>query len=356
MPIEEIRISGTVQGVGFRPTVYRLAKACGLSGDVRNDGQGVLIRACGSENSIEKFIQRLQKECPPMAKIHQLTRKPYQGEFSCNDFVISNSISNEVKTEIAPDTATCSECKAETFDPWSRWYRYPFTNCTHCGPRLSIIHTIPYDRSNTSMADFAMCPECENSYKDVENRRFHAQPVACHVCGPHAWLERADGKPITTSMFSMLDDIDAVCTLLQKGEIVAIKGLGGFHLACDATQETAVQKLRERKGRYHKPFALMAKDMAVVEEYCTPTPKERELLESPAAPIVLIKAEGEDEETERGSGRIEETGSWGDAVTAKWNYKKKKILNSKSDSTFSRTRSKHPRLHATVHPLTPSDS
>jgi hydrogenase maturation protein HypF len=289
MTTEEIRVYGTVQGVGFRPTVYRIAKACGLRGEVCNDGEGVLIRVCGSEASLEEFVQRLQQECPPLAKIHKLTRTRCESEFTFNDFVISSSINSTVKTEIVPDAATCPQCKAEIFDPFSRWFRYPFTNCTHCGPRLSIIRAIPYDRKNTSMAAFTMCPDCAKEYKDVKNRRFHAQPIACHVCGPNSDLERADSKPITASMFSMLDDVDAVCTLLQKGEIVAIKGLSGIHLACDATQEIAVQKLRQRKRRYDKPFALMARDIAVIEEYCTLNTQERELLESPTAPIVLLQ-------------------------------------------------------------------
>ena len=292
MPTEEIRVRGTVQGVGFRPTVYRLAKACGLRGDVCNDGQGVLIRVSGSEEAITKFVTRLQTECPPLAKINQLTRIIYERELKFDNFVISTSVSNAIKTEITPDAATCPQCQQEIFDPFSRFYRYPFTNCTHCGPRLSIIRAIPYDRCNTSMSAFAMCSECAKEYHDVENHRFHAQPVACHACGPTAWLERADGKSVTASMFSMMDDVDAVCTLLQKGEIVGIKGLGGIHLACDATQETAVQKLRQRKRRYHKPFALMARDIEIIEEYCTVNAKEKELLTSPAAPIVLLQATG----------------------------------------------------------------
>lgn len=304
MSTEEIRVRGTVQGVGFRPTVYRLAKAYGLQGEVCNDGEGVLIRASGREEFIEEFVQKLQKECPPLARIDEVTRKRYEGKSIFHDFVISQSVSSVVTTEIPPDAATCGKCKAEIFDPFSRWYRYPFTNCTHCGPRLSIIRAIPYDRHNTSMAAFGMCAECCQEYNDVANRRFHAQPVACQICGPKAWLERSDSKPITPHMFSMLDDVDAVCTLLQKGEIVAIKGLGGFHLACDATQEKAVQKLRQRKQRHQKPFALMARDIAVIEEYCTPNAKERELLESPAAPIVLIQTKGGDDD-ERGSGRIQ---------------------------------------------------
>ncbi|MDZ8095767.1 MAG: carbamoyltransferase HypF [Nostoc sp. DedQUE05] len=292
MPTEEIRVSGTVQGVGFRPTVYRLAKACGLRGDVCNDGEGVLIRVSGSEKALTEFVARLQTECPPLAKINKLTRTPYEDELKFDNFVISTSVSNAIKTEITPDAATCPQCQKEIFDPFSRFYRYPFTNCTHCGPRLSIIRAIPYDRCNTSMSAFAICPECAKEYHDVENRRFHAQPVACHVCGPAAWLERADGKSVTASMFSMLDDVDAVCTLLQKGEIVAIKGLGGIHLACDATQETVVQKLRQRKKRYHKPFALMARNIEVIEEYCSINAKEKELLTSSAAPIVLLQATG----------------------------------------------------------------
>ncbi|OUL32405.1 carbamoyltransferase HypF [Nostoc sp. T09] len=289
MATEEIRVRGTVQGVGFRPTVYRLAKACGLRGDVCNDGQGVLIRAAGSEAALAEFVIRLQQECPPLARIQEIIRTPCAGEFNFEDFAIASSVSSKVKTEISPDAATCPQCQQEIFDPFSRFYRYPFTNCTHCGPRLSIIRAIPYDRCNTSMSAFAMCPECEKEYHDVENRRFHAQPVACHICGPKAWLERADGKSVTASMFSMMDDVDAVCTLLQKGEIVAIKGLGGIHLACDATVEAAVQKLRQRKRRYYKPLALMARDIEIIAKYCTINTKERELLTSPAAPIVLLK-------------------------------------------------------------------
>jgi hydrogenase maturation protein HypF len=286
---EEIRVRGTVQGVGFRPTVYRLAKLCNLRGEVCNDGEGVLIKVVGTAEAVETFVARLQEECPPLAKIEAIARFPLSQPPNYTDFTITQSISNKVKTSITPDAATCPQCKAEIFDPFSRWYRYPFTNCTHCGPRLSIVRAIPYDRCNTSMANFTMCSDCAKEYADVTNRRFHAQPVACHFCGPKAWLERADGKPIVSDMFSMLDDVDAVCTLLQRGEIVAIKGIGGIHLACDATNETAVQKLRERKHRYHKPFALMAKNLEIIEKYCIINELERELLESAAAPIVLLQ-------------------------------------------------------------------
>ncbi|MFP5269536.1 carbamoyltransferase HypF [Coleofasciculus sp.] len=280
---EEIRVRGTVQGVGFRPTVYRLAKACNLVGEVCNDGQGVLIYVSGTTDAIADFVQRLQLECPPLARIESISRTPDQGDRVFCDFTIAKSVNSTVQTQIPPDAATCPQCQAETLDSRSRWYGYPFTNCTHCGPRLSIIRSIPYDRKHTSMAEFGMCPDCAREYLDIENRRFHAQPIACPICGPRVWLEGANGEKIDTS-----NPIDTVCTLLQQGKIVAIKGLGGIHLACDATNETTVQNLRSRKQRYHKPFALMARDLEVIEQYCTLNAKERELLQSPAAPIVLI--------------------------------------------------------------------
>ncbi len=286
---EEIRVKGTVQGVGFRPTVYRLAKANQLLGEVSNDGQGVLIIVVGHPTSIDNFIQQLEKEKPPLARITEIIRHQMEEIKKFTDFSIIKSNKNLIKTEIAPDAATCESCKAETFDPYTRWYRYPFTNCTNCGPRLSIIKHLPYDRIQTSMADFLMCRECQEDYDDPLNRRFHAQPIACHICGPKAWLERADGKPVNFSMFSMLDDVDAVATLIQQGYIIAIKGLGGFHLACDATNEEVVAKLRKLKKRPDKPLALMAKDIQIIDQYCYINQAEKELLQSPAAPIVLLK-------------------------------------------------------------------
>jgi hydrogenase maturation protein HypF len=287
-----IRVRGTVQGVGFRPTVYRLARECQLLGTVGNDGAGVSIQVVGQRGAIDRFLQRLQTEAPPLARIENITQQVLEidsGIDNFTDFSIAPSLDTPVRTEIAPDAAICPQCCADIFDPFSRFYRYPFTNCTHCGPRLSIIKAIPYDRARTSMAAFPMCPTCRRDYEDVRDRRFHAQPVACHKCGPKAWLERADGRAIVADMFSMLDEVDAVCTLLQRGEIVAIKGIGGIHLACDATNETAVQTLRQRKHRYSKPFALMARDIAIIEQYCTLNDAERKLLQSPAAPIVLLK-------------------------------------------------------------------
>ncbi|MDY7024588.1 MAG: acylphosphatase, partial [Cyanobacteriota bacterium] len=199
---EEIRVRGIVQGVGFRPTVYRLAQDCGLCGEVCNDGEGVLIRVVGDRNTIDTFIYRLQTEPPPLAKIESIHRSPYTGDRTFTNFTIVESKANKIRTKISPDAATCQACKQEIFNPLSRFYRYPFTNCTHCGPRLSIIKKLPYDRKNTSMATFELCGDCQQEYEDPENRRFHAQPIACHICGPKVTLERADSKPVTAHMFS----------------------------------------------------------------------------------------------------------------------------------------------------------
>ena len=287
---EAIRVRGTVQGVGFRPTVYRLAKECRLRGEVFNDGQGVLIRAIGTPTSIDTFVQRLQTENPPLAKITAITRRPCIDAEDFTDFTIVQSNKSTIRTEITPDAATCPACLADIFDSLSRWYRYPFTNCTHCGPRLSIIKQLPYDRANTSMAEFQMCPDCAEDYHNPANRRFHAQPTACNLCGPNLWLERAvevkvqDLRPEETAG----NEIDITSHLLRQGYIIAIKGLGGFHLACDATNEKVVQKLRQLKQRPHKPLALMARDIKVIEQYCTLSKAEEELLTSSAVPIVLL--------------------------------------------------------------------
>jgi len=290
---ETIRITGTVQGVGFRPTVYRLAVAHELRGEVLNDGEGVLIHVIGAKSNLDRFVQQLWDECPPLAKIYAIVRSPLTKSVAYNDFQIVDSVHTTTRTEVTPDAATCPQCLADTLDSFSRWYRYPFTNCTHCGPRLSIIRAVPYDRQHTSMASFSMCSECAQVYQDIRNRRFHAQPVACQKCGPAAWLERADGDAIAADIGSMMDDVDAACTLIQRGEIVAIKGIGGIHLACDATNEVVVQKLRQRKRRYDKPFALMARDLDGIAQYCDISAEECELLESPAAPIVLLKQKAE---------------------------------------------------------------
>ncbi len=286
---ESLRVTGTVQGVGFRPTVYRLAMELGLRGHVLNDGEGVLIHLAGDQTQINQFVANLLKEKPPLAKISCIQRQSLSLEvIAAADFTILKSTHTPARTEIPPDAATCPQCLADILNPRRRHFRYPFTNCTHCGPRLSIIRHLPYDRQSTSMAWFEMCPSCRQEYQDVGNRRFHAQPTACPVCGPKVWLERADGKPLSSKSLSLVDEAEAVATLILRGEIVAIKGLGGVHLACDATNDAAVQNLRQRKHRYYKPFALMVKDLAAIAPYCEISPQEADLLQSPAAPIVLL--------------------------------------------------------------------
>ncbi|WP_019506105.1 carbamoyltransferase HypF [Pleurocapsa sp. PCC 7319] len=289
---EEIRVRGTVQGVGFRPTVYRLAKECGVRGTIGNDGQGVLIKAIATQASIDTLVQRLQTESPSLAKITEIIRRPNLNinvdDFT--DFVVVQSNKGNIHTEITSDAATCLTCQGEIFSPSSRWYRYPFINCTNCGPRLSIIKRLPYDRANTSMARFKMCPDCKKDYQDPNNRRFHAQPIACPSCGPHIWLEKVGEQREKGNKGDELgDEINRVTDLLQQGYIVAIKGLGGFHLACDATNEEVVHKLRQRKHRPHKPLALMARDVKLIEQYCLISEVEKELLKNSVAPIVLLQ-------------------------------------------------------------------
>lgn len=291
MKAERIRIRGIVQGVGMRPTIWRLAQACQLRGEVCNDAEGVLIEAWGEGETLDQFILLLENEAPPLARIEEIERTPFAGTTPPDDFRIQHSHDGEARTNVAADAATCPECLAEIMDPHNRRYRYPFTNCTHCGPRLSIIRSIPYDRDNTSMASFPMCPACQAEYDDPADRRFHAQPNACPVCGPQVWLEDAAGGIIQPQNDE--DVIEAAARLLRNGEIVAIKGIGGFHLSCDAGNEEAVARLRHNKQRYHKAFALMARDIAMVRRYAEVSPDEATLLNDRAAPIVLLQAVGE---------------------------------------------------------------
>ncbi len=286
-----IRVRGLVQGVGFRPTVWRLARELGLSGSVRNDGDGVLIRAAGAVAAIDALCRRLQAERPPLARIDAIERSAWDGAGEAGkDFVIEHSAATGVHTGVVPDAATCPACRAEMEDPANRRYRYPFTNCTHCGPRLSIVRAIPYDRANTSMAVFPLCSACQREYEDPADRRFHAQPNACPVCGPSVWLEQADGAGLEPSLLGAEDAVADASRLLAAGHILAIKGIGGFHLACDAANPAAVAELRRRKGRYAKPFALMARDLDVIARYCELDDDARQLLEQPAAPIALLPA------------------------------------------------------------------
>ena len=287
-PVEgrEIRVRGLVQGVGFRPTVWRLATDMGVEGDVLNDGAGVLIRAWAGRGLLDRFIDALRDQAPPLSRVEDIEWMPLAETLGHDGFQIAASVGDMAETGVVPDAGTCDACRDETLDPTNRRYRYPFTNCTHCGPRLSIVSAIPYDRPNTSMAPFKMCPDCRREYEDPADRRFHAQPNACPTCGPRVWLEGLEHCEIDIS--GDLDVIAATARLIRDGKIVAIKGIGGFHLACDATNEIAVTELRRRKQRYAKPFALMARDAEMVAEYVRLNAAERSALESAEAPIVVL--------------------------------------------------------------------
>jgi hydrogenase maturation protein HypF len=287
-----IRVRGLVQGVGFRPTVWRIARECGLAGDVRNDGEGVLIRAWGEPVALEALCRRLREECPPLGRVDSLERSVLPADAPAQGFEILSSVATAVHTGVVPDAATCPACRDELFDPTDRRFRYPFTNCTHCGPRLTIVRAIPYDRANTSMAAFPLCPDCAAEYRDPADRRFHAQPNACPVCGPRVWLQNGAGERIDPATLAARDAVEAASRLLARGRILAIKGIGGFHLACDACDQVAVAELRRRKRRHRKPFALMARDLQVIRRYARLGPAEKGLLADPAAPIVLLAREG----------------------------------------------------------------
>jgi hydrogenase maturation protein HypF len=287
---ERIIVQGQVQGVGFRPTVWRIATELGLTGDVRNTGQGVEIRLFGRE--LDRFAERLVQEAPALARLDAIERAPLDGA-SPERFAIAPSDDGALRVCVTPDTATCPECLAEIRDPFARRYRYPFANCTNCGPRFSIIDGRPYDRAKTTMRAFAICEECRSEYEAPADRRFHAQPIACHVCGPRASIERLGPGAVHHEAFSMLDDVDAAGAMIMNGHIVAVKGIGGFHLACDATNEAAVLRLRAGKRRRSKAFALMARDIGVVRRYCEVSGQEEALLQSAAAPIVILRTRGE---------------------------------------------------------------
>ena len=277
-----LRIRGLVQGVGFRPNVWRLARESNLSGDVLNDGEGVLVRVWGADAEVERFCRRIRDEAPPLARIDSLERAPIAGP-PLDGFVIAESRHNVIATGIVPDAATCPACLAEIHDATQRRHRYAFTNCTHCGPRLTIIKGIPYDRPLTSMAAFDLCPQCEAEYRNPADRRFHAQPIACPTCGPRLWLESADGAPIACE-----DAIETTAALLRDGKIVAVKGLGGFHLACDAMNAAAVAALRRRKRRGDKPFAVMMPDVASASAFVAVYGEAARFLRGSAAPILLL--------------------------------------------------------------------
>jgi hydrogenase maturation protein HypF len=282
-----LRVAGIVQGVGFRPFVYRLAVELGLSGCVGNDAAGVFIAVEGSTDLVTKFEKRLLRELPPLAFVRSLEGRTETPLHEVGFHIVESATGGRVRTCVSPDIAVCDDCMAEMHDPTDRRYRYPFINCTNCGPRFTITRRVPYDRPNTTMAGFTLCPACAAEYGDPADRRFHAQPVACATCGPRLWFE---GPGL------VVEGADAALAATQRalglGAIVAIKGLGGFHLACDATSDAVVQLLRDRKHRRHKPFAIMVRDAECAVRFADADPDERRPLVSPQRPIVLLRARG----------------------------------------------------------------
>ncbi len=276
-----LRVTGLVQGVGFRPTVFRIAQDLHLAGEVFNDAAGVGIEIEGEKEAVESFEAALRNNAPPLSRIDSITTKVVEPTGAIA-FLITPSRAGEIKTAITPDAATCKACLADMFDSTNRRYRYPFTNCTHCGPRYTITKALPYDRPQTSMASFPMCQDCLTEYKDPLDRRFHAQPNACPVCGPHLTLLNEKRDVIEG------DAIANTVAALKEGKIVAIKGLGGFHLACDAQNARAVSRLRERKKRDEKPFALMLANTVSAERFVSISQEEKKLLEGTEHPIVLL--------------------------------------------------------------------
>jgi hydrogenase maturation protein HypF len=281
----EVRVRGVVQGVGFRPFVYRLAAEEGLAGFIGNDTDGVIIEIEGSACAIEAFLIRLNAEAPPLSRIDSVAVQEGIATGEAGFRIVASEVLGRVSTGIPADAATCADCLRELLDPADRRYRYPFLNCTNCGPRFTITRQIPYDRPQTSMAKFPMCAQCDREYHDPLNRRFHAQPNACWNCGPRVWLADANGAEISAA-----DPVAATIDRLISGQIVAIKGIGGFHLSVDATNEQAVMRLRRRKRRFGKPLAIMVKDLDAARCICVLTAAEEALLTTPARPIVLARA------------------------------------------------------------------
>ncbi|MBA2441062.1 MAG: carbamoyltransferase HypF [Rubrobacter sp.] len=279
----EVSVRGIVQGVGFRPFVYSLAARHGLAGLVRNDADGVHVEVEGAPEELDRFLRGIEEEAPRLAEVERLDWRPV-GLVEESGFRIEESREGSRRQAlVSPDVAACEECLAEVFDPADRRYRYPFANCTNCGPRFTITRSVPYDRPATTMAGFTMCPECRREYEDPADRRFHAQPIACPLCGPRVRLMDRTGRELPG------EPILRAAQMLRGGAVLAVKGLGGYHLACDPFDERAVRALRERKVRQDKPFAVMARDLAQVRQLCRVRPEEEGLLASPACPIVLLE-------------------------------------------------------------------
>ena len=279
-----VLVCGVVQGVGFRPFVYRLAFEEGLAGFIGNDTDGVTIEVEGPEERVEAFLDRLRAEAPPLARIDSIVARDVTAIGEVGFRIVASEVLGPVSTGIPADAATCRDCLRELLDPEDRRYGYPFLNCTNCGPRFTITRRIPYDRPQTSMARFKMCAACQAEYDDPLSRRFHAQPNACWDCGPRVWLVGADGSALSAD-----NPVAATIDRLVAGQIMAIKGVGGFHLSVDATNQAAVMRLRERKHRYGKPLAVMVQDVEAAREVCTLTAAEEALLQTVARPIVLAR-------------------------------------------------------------------
>jgi hydrogenase maturation protein HypF len=279
------RVEGTVQGVGFRPYVFRLAAELELAGFVLNDEHGVLLEVEGGPDVVARFLDRLPKEAPPLAAVASIGAEDVPAEHGHGFEILASARVGEPDTPVSPDTATCDACLAELLDPGDRRFRYPFVNCTNCGPRFTIVRGVPYDRALTTMSGFEMCEECRLEYDDPHDRRFHAQPIACPACGPVARLVTADGRSAEPD--GARDALEAAAWALRSGLIVAVKGIGGFHLACRADDERPVAALRARKHREEKPFALMVgelEDAAALVELGAP---ERRLMLAPERPVVI---------------------------------------------------------------------
>ena len=281
-----ISVRGIVQGVGFRPFVYALARKHALAGLVHNDADGVRIEVEGVPEELERFVRALEDESPSLAVIEAVEWRSLAARGDSGFRIEESREGAHRHALVSPDVATCEDCLGELLDPDDRRYRYPFTNCTNCGPRFTITRQVPYDRATTTMSSFEMCAECQQEYEDPTNRRFHAQPNACPVCGPRVRLLDKFGHELQAKQE---DPIRRAARMLRGRAIVAIKGLGGYHLACDPFDATAVRTLRGRKVRQDKPFALMARDLEQVRELCSVTPKEEALLISPQRPVVLLE-------------------------------------------------------------------
>ncbi len=277
-------VRGIIQGVGFRPFVYGLARHWGLAGFVLNDSAGVTIEVEGHPHALDGFQHALCAEAPPLARIDAIEAQPTEPLHEADFRIVESKAGAERHALISPDICICDDCLRELFDPADRRYRYPFINCTNCGPRFTIIEDVPYDRANTTMHVFPMCPDCQAEYDDPLNRRFHAQPNACPVCGPQVALIDGAGELVACA-----DPVMEAARQLAAGDILAIKGIGGYHLACNALDARAVQRLRQRKQREAKPFALMVPDLATAQCLCDVRPEEAALLQSRRRPIVLLR-------------------------------------------------------------------